>query len=95
MERHLLNMPGTIFSIHSSATGTVVGKYLSCCRCAGHKELADRLVECMYEVTDRLTFYICGKKPDHHIGKHFIVPDHFSASDPISLSKLQKVCVKR
>ncbi|GLV34216.1 G protein-coupled receptor kinase interacting ArfGAP [Carabus blaptoides fortunei] len=70
------------------AHGTTPVEYA---RCAGHKELADRLVECMYEVTDRLTFYICGKKPDHHIGKHFIVPDHFSASDPMSLSKLQKL----
>lgn len=43
----------------------------SCCRLshapphrqAGHHELAERLVECQYELTDRLAFYLCGRKP--------------------------------
>uniref|UniRef100_A0A671XPS5 G protein-coupled receptor kinase interacting ArfGAP 2a n=1 Tax=Sparus aurata TaxID=8175 RepID=A0A671XPS5_SPAAU len=30
---------------------------------AGHHELADRLVEVQYELTDRLAFYLCGRKP--------------------------------
>lgn len=33
------------------------------CREAGHHELADRLVEVQYELTDRLAFYLCGRKP--------------------------------
>uniref|UniRef100_A0A671XQF4 G protein-coupled receptor kinase interacting ArfGAP 2a n=1 Tax=Sparus aurata TaxID=8175 RepID=A0A671XQF4_SPAAU len=41
---------------------------------AGHHELADRLVEVQYELTDRLAFYLCGRKPDHKTGQHFIVP---------------------
>lgn len=36
--------------------------------------LADRLLEATYEVTDRLSQYICGKKPDHHTGQHFLIP---------------------
>ncbi|ERE67917.1 ARF GTPase-activating protein GIT1-like protein [Cricetulus griseus] len=32
-------------------------------RQAGHHELAERLVECQYELTDRLAFYLCGRKP--------------------------------
>uniref|UniRef100_A0A3P9QFP0 G protein-coupled receptor kinase interacting ArfGAP 2a n=1 Tax=Poecilia reticulata TaxID=8081 RepID=A0A3P9QFP0_POERE len=30
----------------------------------GHYDLADRLVEIQYELTDRLAFYLCGRKPD-------------------------------
>uniref|UniRef100_A0AAQ4R9D0 GIT ArfGAP 2 n=1 Tax=Gasterosteus aculeatus aculeatus TaxID=481459 RepID=A0AAQ4R9D0_GASAC len=30
---------------------------------AGHQDLADRLVEIQYELTDRLAFYLCGRKP--------------------------------
>ena len=32
-------------------------------RLEGHEEIADRLVECQYELTDRLAYYLCGKKP--------------------------------
>ncbi|XP_046562539.1 ARF GTPase-activating protein GIT2-like [Haliotis rubra] len=32
-------------------------------RAEGHNDLADRLVEIQYELTDRLAFYVCGKKP--------------------------------
>lgn len=32
-------------------------------RQAGHHDLADRLVEIQYELTDRLAFYLCGRKP--------------------------------
>lgn len=34
-----------------------------CSRQAGHIELAERLVECQYELTDRLAFYLCGRRP--------------------------------
>uniref|UniRef100_A0A7N8XUI6 G protein-coupled receptor kinase interacting ArfGAP 2a n=1 Tax=Mastacembelus armatus TaxID=205130 RepID=A0A7N8XUI6_9TELE len=44
---------------------------------AGHHDLADRLVEIQYELTDRLAFYLCGRKPDHKNGQHFIVPQMY------------------
>lgn len=44
-------------------------------RMAGHLELAERLVECMYEVTDRLTFYLCSRKPHHRTNEHLIIPE--------------------
>uniref|UniRef100_A0A8C7IN94 G protein-coupled receptor kinase interacting ArfGAP 2b n=1 Tax=Oncorhynchus kisutch TaxID=8019 RepID=A0A8C7IN94_ONCKI len=43
-------------------------------RQAGHQELADRLVEIQYELTDCLAFYLCGRRPDHRNGQHFIIP---------------------
>uniref|UniRef100_A0A674N731 GIT ArfGAP 1 n=1 Tax=Takifugu rubripes TaxID=31033 RepID=A0A674N731_TAKRU len=42
-------------------------------RQAGHIELAERLVECQYELTDRLAFYLCGRRPDHK-NVHYIIP---------------------
>lgn len=42
---------------------------------AGHLELSERLVECMYEVTDRLTLFVCSRKPDHRTQEHLIVPE--------------------
>ena len=48
---------------------------------SGHLELADRLIECMYEVTDKLSFFLCGQKPNHKAGQHLIVPEWSGESD--------------
>lgn len=29
----------------------------------------------MYEVTDRLTYFLCNRKPDHKSGEHLIIPE--------------------
>ncbi|KRZ50427.1 Adenylosuccinate lyase [Trichinella nativa] len=42
---------------------------------AGHAELARRLEELEYEATDRLSFYLCGRMPDHQTGMHFLIPE--------------------
>ncbi|GAV01679.1 hypothetical protein RvY_12353 [Ramazzottius varieornatus] len=44
-------------------------------KAAGIPEMADRLVECQYELTDRLAAFICNRKPDHSSGQHFIMPE--------------------
>ncbi|XP_070760978.1 ARF GTPase-activating protein GIT2a isoform X3 [Enoplosus armatus] len=59
---------------------------------AGHHDLADRLVEVQYELTDRLAFYLCGRKPDHKNGQHFIVPQ---MADSLDLSELAKAAKKK
>ncbi|KAM7416631.1 hypothetical protein PAMA_018604 [Pampus argenteus] len=59
---------------------------------AGHHDLADRLVEIQYELTDRLAFYLCGRKPDHRNGQHFIVPQ---MADSLDLSELAKAAKKK
>ncbi|UYV69522.1 GIT2 [Cordylochernes scorpioides] len=51
----------------------------------GNTDLADRLVECQYELSDRLTFYLCGRKPDHRTGVHYIIPE---MADSLDLSEL-------
>ncbi|XP_037114156.1 ARF GTPase-activating protein GIT2a isoform X7 [Syngnathus acus] len=60
---------------------------------AGHHDLADRLVEIQYELTDRLAFYLCGRKPDHKNGPHFIVPQ--MADSSLDLSELAKAAKKK
>ncbi|XP_066506925.1 ARF GTPase-activating protein GIT2b isoform X2 [Hoplias malabaricus] len=61
-------------------------------RQAGHQELADRLVEIQFELTDRLAFYLCGRRPDHKNGQHFIIPQ---IADSLDLSELAKAAKKK
>ncbi|XP_056287841.1 ARF GTPase-activating protein GIT2b isoform X2 [Pseudoliparis swirei] len=61
-------------------------------RQAGHQDLADRLVEIQYELTDRLTFYLCGRRPDHRNGQHFIIPQ---MADSLDLSEFAKAAKKK
>uniref|UniRef100_A0AAX7VF71 Arf-GAP domain-containing protein n=1 Tax=Astatotilapia calliptera TaxID=8154 RepID=A0AAX7VF71_ASTCA len=74
---------------------------IDCAREAGHNDLADRLVEIQYELTDRLAFYLCGRKPDHKSGQHFIVPQmqcsqtQFSVCSSADLSELAKAAKKK
>uniref|UniRef100_A0A8C4NVY8 G protein-coupled receptor kinase interacting ArfGAP 2a n=1 Tax=Dicentrarchus labrax TaxID=13489 RepID=A0A8C4NVY8_DICLA len=62
---------------------------------AGHHDLADRLVEVQYELTDRLAFYLCGRKPDHKNGQHFIVPQMADRNISLDLSELAKAAKKK
>ncbi|XP_069471376.1 ARF GTPase-activating protein GIT1 isoform X11 [Ambystoma mexicanum] len=69
-------------------------------RQAGHHELADRLVEGQYELTDRLAFYLCGRKPDHKNG-HYIIPQmadrvrQRGLPQSLDLSELAKAAKKK
>ncbi|XP_077996299.1 ARF GTPase-activating protein GIT2-like isoform X2 [Glandiceps talaboti] len=58
----------------------------------GHLDLAERLVECQYELTDKLAYYLCGRKPDHTVMQHFIVPEMADSSlDRSELAKAAKM----
>uniref|UniRef100_A0AAY4BLR5 Arf-GAP domain-containing protein n=1 Tax=Denticeps clupeoides TaxID=299321 RepID=A0AAY4BLR5_9TELE len=64
-------------------------------RQAGHHELGDRLVEIQYELTDRLAFYLCGRKPGElklqHLSDALIQNDLQS----VDLSELAKAAKKK
>uniref|UniRef100_A0A3B4UCT4 GIT ArfGAP 1 n=1 Tax=Seriola dumerili TaxID=41447 RepID=A0A3B4UCT4_SERDU len=64
---------------------------------AGHIELAERLVECQYELTDRLAFYLCGRRP--HKNGHYIIPQMADARPKcptqLDLSELAKAAKKK
>uniref|UniRef100_A0A670JIT3 GIT ArfGAP 2 n=1 Tax=Podarcis muralis TaxID=64176 RepID=A0A670JIT3_PODMU len=53
----------------------------------GHHELAERLAEIQYELTDRLAFYLCGRKP----GK--VITSFFHSS--LDLSELAKAAKRK
>ncbi|XP_065054420.1 ARF GTPase-activating protein GIT2-like [Rhopilema esculentum] len=40
----------------------------------GHTEIGYRIIEHMYELTDRLTFYLCGRRPDHKNSINYFIP---------------------
>uniref|UniRef100_A0A8C8BQY5 GIT ArfGAP 2 n=1 Tax=Otus sunia TaxID=257818 RepID=A0A8C8BQY5_9STRI len=61
-------------------------------RQGGHHDLAERLVEIQYELTDRLAFYLCGRKPEHKNGQHFVIPQ---MADSLDLSELAKAAKKK
>ncbi|XP_029300280.1 ARF GTPase-activating protein GIT2b isoform X2 [Cottoperca gobio] len=67
---------------------------IDCARQAGHQELAERLVEIQYELTDRLTFYLCGRRPDHRNGQHFIIPQ-IADRNNLDLSEFAKAAKKK
>uniref|UniRef100_A0A8C8I0S4 Arf-GAP domain-containing protein n=1 Tax=Oncorhynchus tshawytscha TaxID=74940 RepID=A0A8C8I0S4_ONCTS len=58
-------------------------------RQAGHQELADRLVEIQYELTDRLAFYLCGRRP----GKSG--EDSLTGACSLDLSEFAKAAKKK
>ncbi|XP_004843650.1 ARF GTPase-activating protein GIT2 isoform X4 [Heterocephalus glaber] len=64
-------------------------------RQGGHHELAERLVEIQYELTDRLAFYLCGRKPDHKNGQHFIIPQMADRRLSLDLSELAKAAKRK
>nr|XP_029510564.1 ARF GTPase-activating protein GIT2-like isoform X4 [Oncorhynchus nerka] len=64
-------------------------------RQAGHQELADRLVEIQYELTDCLAFYLCGRRPDHRNGQHFIIPQMADRNVSLDLSEFAKAAKKK
>lgn len=89
LQAELLAVYGADPGTHDSSGKTPVDY----ARQGGHRELAERLVEIQYELTDRLAFYLCGRKPDHKNGQHFIIPQ--MADSSLDLSELAKAAKKK
>ncbi|KAM7017736.1 ARF GTPase-activating protein GIT2a isoform 5-T5 [Tautogolabrus adspersus] len=83
----------TVYGADPGAPDTNGKTPIDYAREAGHHELADRLVEVQYELTDRLAFYLCGRRPDHKNNQHFIVPQ--MADSSLDLSELAKAAKKK
>ncbi|XP_041718230.1 ARF GTPase-activating protein GIT2 isoform X14 [Coregonus clupeaformis] len=82
----------TVYGADPGAPDTNTKTPIDYARQAGYHDLADRLVEIQYELTDRLAFYLCGRKPNHKNGHHFIVPQ---MADSLDLSELAKTAKKK
>ncbi|GFR62381.1 ARF-GTPase-activating protein GIT2 [Elysia marginata] len=83
----------SLLSVSSSSVRSVYTARGGGGRAEGFPDLADRLVELQYELTDRLTFYICGRKPDHRTGYHFKIPE--LGDNTSDLSELAKQAKKK
>ncbi|XP_048100399.1 ARF GTPase-activating protein GIT2a isoform X2 [Alosa alosa] len=83
----------TVYGADPGAPDTSGYTPIDYARQAGHHDLADRLVEIQYELTDRLAFYLCGRKPDHKNGEHFVIPQ--LADSSVDLSELAKAAKKK
>uniref|UniRef100_A0A915BFU0 Arf-GAP domain-containing protein n=1 Tax=Parascaris univalens TaxID=6257 RepID=A0A915BFU0_PARUN len=60
-------------------------------RLENHVELAARLEELQFEVTNRLTMYLCGRRPDHSKQQHFLIPELLGqGSDAVNLKVIRK-----
>nr|XP_017453839.1 ARF GTPase-activating protein GIT2 isoform X10 [Rattus norvegicus] len=91
LQAELLAVYGADPGTHDSSGKTPVDY----ARQGGHRELAERLVEIQYELTDRLAFYLCGRKPDHKNGQHFIIPQMADRRLSLDLSELAKAAKKK
>lgn len=60
-----------------------------------HTTIGERLLEATYEVTDRLSYFLTGKKPDHSTGNHLLIPEQsgneISEQLKIARGKLQLI----
>ncbi|XP_046840388.1 ARF GTPase-activating protein GIT2-like [Xenia sp. Carnegie-2017] len=60
---------------------------------AGHMTVVERLINIQCEVTDRLTYYLCGRKPDHKDGHKFFIPA--MANSSLDLSENAKLAKQK
>ncbi|XP_075168495.1 ARF GTPase-activating protein GIT1 [Haematobia irritans] len=68
--------------VHGAEINVVDGNGLTPLEVAkanNHTLIADRLLDAMYEVSDRIIMYLGGKKPDHTSGRHLIIPETHSS----------------
>uniref|UniRef100_A0A8C8MCH7 Arf-GAP domain-containing protein n=1 Tax=Oncorhynchus tshawytscha TaxID=74940 RepID=A0A8C8MCH7_ONCTS len=76
----------TVYGADPGAPDSNAKTPINYARQAGYHDLADRLVEIQYELTDRLAFYLCGRKPSNR----FIPPPMYSSLDLSELAKAAK-----
>lgn len=90
-QMELLLVYGADVNALDSQGNTPLGVAKSCKQTA----IVDRLIEAMYEVTDRLSYFLMCKKPDHSSGQHLLIPDQskkeISEQLKIARGKLQLI----
>jgi len=48
-------------------------------RLSGHLPLATRIHNAQFELSDRLSFFLCGRRPEHTSNKHYLIPEQGGA----------------
>lgn len=57
-------------------------------------EAIERLAEAPYELTDRLTNFVCKKKAEHETGQHYLVPEMKESPETGHLSRAAKASIQ-
>lgn len=53
-----------------------------------HVTIAERLTEATFEVTDRLCYFLCNRRPDHAANQHIIVPENgMDITEPLKIAR--------
>ena len=67
--------------------------YVCVFRKEGHNDLAERLTECQFELTDRLASFLCNKKPGD---LYRILASHLSLLNnlPVVILQPEPKCIK-
>ena len=54
---------------------------------AGFHSLSTRIQTAVYELSDRLSFFLCGRRPDH-VNKHYLIPEQgFNSQESAKLAR--------
>ena len=56
---------------------------------ANFTDIVERLIESQYELSDSLTYFVCGRLPDHKNGQHFLLPEMIDFNHRSQDSKLK------
>jgi len=62
---------------------------------SGHASLASRLSSAQYELSDRLSYFLCQKTPDHSNGQHFLIPGDPGAPTPPQPTRVDELRVAK
>uniref|UniRef100_A0A8C7K015 G protein-coupled receptor kinase interacting ArfGAP 2a n=1 Tax=Oncorhynchus kisutch TaxID=8019 RepID=A0A8C7K015_ONCKI len=84
----------TIYGADPGAPDSNAKTPINYARQAGYHDLADRLVEIQYELTDRLAFYLCGRKPSK-LSRFISPPPPPPMYSSLDLSELAKAAKKK
>ena len=65
--------------------GKNAGEYA---RAGGYHGLATRINNAQYELSDRISYFLCGKRPEHSSNNHYIIPEPPADSSKVARKKM-------
>jgi len=57
-------------------------------RAGGYHGLATRINNAQFELSDRISFFLCGKRPEHSSSSHYIIPDPPAEASKVARKKM-------
>ncbi|KAI1293570.1 ARF GTPase-activating protein GIT2 [Halotydeus destructor] len=79
-----------VYGADSRSSDTKGKQAIDYAKVHNHIDIMERLNAAPYELTDRLTKYVCGKTAEHETGQHFLVPEMKDSPETEHLSTAAK-----